>query len=56
MVNYKKLNHYHCFMVCSDVKKIHKFILANKLDVSEFELIRATCPTCKDQDNCIHKK
>ncbi len=43
-------------MVCKDVKKLHKFIVKNKIDVTNMELIQVACKKCKDKDDCISIK
>jgi len=42
-------------MVCDDVRKIHKYIEKNEIDVTDFELVKVACTNCEDKDDCVTK-
>ena len=43
-------------MVCSHIKKLHKYIVDNDLEVSSSDLVHVACTKCKVKEDCISIK
>ena len=43
-------------MVCDHIKKLHKYIVDNKLEVTSSDLVHVVCNKCKEKEECTSIK